>query len=95
MDTGIDDGGGGNINININIATATVHWSKTLAAGCCPPGLGPNENVSVGCVWADPGDRGQVRQAGGGDRISDVFIAPVLVQLSTNLREVSLLKALT
>ena len=50
MDTGIDDGGGGNINININInintATATVHWSKTLAAGCCPPGLGPNENVS-------------------------------------------------
>lgn len=95
MDTGIDDGGGGNINININIATATVHWSKTLAAGCCPPGLGPNENVSVGCVWADPGDRGQVRQAGGGDRISDVFIAPVLVQLSTILREVFLLKALT
>ena len=50
MDTGIDDGGGGNINmninININITTATVHWSKTLVAGCCPPGLGPNENVS-------------------------------------------------
>ena len=34
MDTGIDDGGGGNINININITTATVHWSKTLVAGC-------------------------------------------------------------
>ena len=46
MDTGIDDGGGGNINININITTATVHWSKTLVAGRCPPGLGPNENVS-------------------------------------------------
>ena len=72
MDTGIDDGGGGNINININIniTTATVHWSKTLVAGCwllaaAPLGSGQMKMSVVSVSGLTQGTGGQVRTGGG------------------------------
>ena len=54
-----------------------------------PLGSGQMKMSVVSVSGLTLGTGGQVRQAGGSDRISDVFIAPVPIQPTTNLLRVS------